>query len=122
VANPEHIASVEVQQRSSKGYIVTNANCSTTGLVVPLRAIQDAFGIDAIIVQTMQAISGAGLTGLPSMNIFDNVIPYISQEEPKLEVEPRKILGGFTELEGMSDLPDPPFCTAALTSLGLLRH
>jgi aspartate-semialdehyde dehydrogenase len=100
VANAQHIHAVKDQLKNAEGYIVTNANCSTTGLVVPLKAIQDAFGIESLIVQTMQSISGAGLTGLPSMNILDNVIPYISQEEPKLETEPKKILGQFAPEKG----------------------
>ncbi|GAA98299.1 uncharacterized protein L969DRAFT_93099 [Mixia osmundae IAM 14324] len=80
-----------------KGFIVTNANCSTTGLVVPLKAIEDAFGpIDRVIVNTMQAISGAGYPGVPSLDIFDNVVPFISGEEEKIEWETSKILGGIS--------------------------
>ncbi|ORY01779.1 aspartate-semialdehyde dehydrogenase [Basidiobolus meristosporus CBS 931.73] len=86
------------QQRAlyntKKGFIVTNANCSTTGLTVPLKALQDAFGpLDKIAVQTMQAISGAGYPGVSSLDILDNVVPFISGEEDKLETEPLKILG-----------------------------
>lgn len=79
----------------SKGFLITNANCSTTGLVVPLKALQDAFGpLKAVMVHTQQAISGAGYPGVPSLDILDNVVPYISGEEEKMEWETAKILGG----------------------------
>lgn len=79
----------------SKGFLITNANCSTTGLVVPLKALQDAFGpMTHIIVHTQQAISGAGYPGVPSLDILDNIVPYISGEEEKMEWETCKILGG----------------------------
>ncbi|OZJ03736.1 putative aspartate-semialdehyde dehydrogenase [Bifiguratus adelaidae] len=77
-----------------KGFIVTNANCSTTGLVVPLKALQDKYGpAEAIMVTTMQAISGAGYPGVPSLDILDNVVPHIGGEEEKMEWEVLKILG-----------------------------
>ncbi|KAI9183130.1 aspartate-semialdehyde dehydrogenase [Blastocladiella emersonii ATCC 22665] len=76
------------------GYIVTNSNCSTTGLVTVLRALIDAFGeIDAVQVATLQAVSGAGYPGLPVLDVFDNIVPFIDGEEDKLETEPQKILG-----------------------------
>eukprot|EP00918_Siedleckia_nematoides_P021654 GHVU01046667.1.p1 GENE.GHVU01046667.1~~GHVU01046667.1.p1 ORF type:complete len:427 (+),score=36.96 GHVU01046667.1:105-1283(+) len=79
-----------------KGFIVTNANCSTTGLVVPLKALEAKFGpIDRVIVTTLQAISGGGYPGVPSLDIFDNVVPYISGEEEKIEWECQKILGNL---------------------------
>ncbi|KNZ63458.1 uncharacterized protein VP01_1140g1 [Puccinia sorghi] len=77
-----------------KGFIVTNANCSTTGLVVPLKALESSFGpIDKVIVTTLQAISGGGYPGVPSLDILDNVVPFISGEEDKIEWECLKILG-----------------------------
>ena len=80
-----------------RGFIVTNANCSTTGYVIPLYALERTFGpIEAVIVTTMQAISGAGYPGVASLDILDNVIPYISGEEEKMEWETLKILGGIT--------------------------
>ncbi|CAG8456066.1 13521_t:CDS:2 [Acaulospora colombiana] len=99
--NPSHFNLIP-HQRSlhslRKGFIVTNANCSTTGLVVALKPLQDAFGpIEAVIVQTMQAISGAGYPGVASLDIFDNVIPFISGEEEKMEYETLKILGDVNE-------------------------
>ncbi|MBO4502122.1 MAG: aspartate-semialdehyde dehydrogenase, partial [Candidatus Methanomethylophilus sp.] len=77
------------------GYIVTNANCSSTGIVVPLKAMQDAFGLKQVFVSTYQAISGAGYPGVPSLDIMGNVIPYISHEEEKMETELCKMLGTY---------------------------
>jgi aspartate-semialdehyde dehydrogenase len=83
-----------------KGFIVTNANCSTTAFVVPLAALEKAFGpIESCMVTTMQAISGAGYPGIPSLDILDNVIPYIGGEEDKIEWETLKILGGIGDLD-----------------------
>jgi aspartate-semialdehyde dehydrogenase len=93
--NAEHCDAIEQQRkrRGGKGYIVTNPNCSTIGLAMAIAPIQRQYGIDALHVTTMQAISGAGYAGVPSYAILDNVIPYISGEEEKIESEPRKILG-----------------------------
>lgn len=98
--NPSHLSVVHAQRASltpspDKGFIVTNANCSTTGLVVPLAALEAAFGpIDKCLVTTLQAISGGGYPGVPSMDILDNLVPYIGGEEEKIEWETSKILGG----------------------------
>lgn len=102
-ANPEHLdifAKVKEQQKKGNGnggFQICISNCSTAGLVVPLKALQDKFGpIAAVTVTTLQALSGAGFSpGVPSMDIIDNIIPYIGGEEDKLEWEPRKILGGI---------------------------
>ncbi|HEV8657884.1 MAG TPA: aspartate-semialdehyde dehydrogenase [Thermoanaerobaculia bacterium] len=94
--NADHIGAIERQQkrRSSRGYIVTNPNCSTIGLAMAIAPIERLYGIDQIHVTTMQAISGAGYAGVPSYAILDNVIPFIGGgEEEKIESEPRKILG-----------------------------
>ncbi len=97
--NPEincsHISLIEEQRRKRKwdGAIVTNPNCSTTVLTLPLKPIYDEFGINSLIVSTMQAISGAGYPGVASLDIVDNVIPYIGGEEAKMETETQKILG-----------------------------
>jgi len=91
--NPEHFEAVSFQ--GTKGFIVTNPNCSTAGIVIPLKAIQNVFGIESFIVFTMQALSGAGFPGVPSLGIYDNVIPYIENEEDKIKKETRKILGEF---------------------------
>jgi aspartate-semialdehyde dehydrogenase len=93
--NPDHIDAIERQKkrRGGNGYIVTNPNCSTIGLAMAIAPIERQFGIDHLHVSTMQAISGAGYAGVTSWAILDNVIPYISGEEEKVESEPRKILG-----------------------------
>jgi aspartate-semialdehyde dehydrogenase len=75
------------------GFIVTNPNCTTTHLVCALKPLHDAFGLVAISVVSMQAVSGAGYPGVASLDILDNVIPYIAGEEEKVETEPRKLLG-----------------------------
>lgn len=89
--NPDHLQLVEKQ--AWKGKIVTNPNCSTTGLVMALKPLQDAFGLEKVSVVTMQALSGAGYPGVSSLDIIDNMIPYISGEEEKMQIETLKILG-----------------------------
>ena len=93
--NPEHTALIPVQKqaRGWKGFIVTNPNCTTTHLVCALKPLQDAFGLSAVNVVSMQALSGAGYPGVSALDILDNVIPYIGGEEEKLQIEPRKLLG-----------------------------
>lgn len=95
--NPSHLEMVKAQPSfaANGGFIVTNANCSTTGMVIALAPIHAAFGIEAAYVTTLQAISGAGYPGLPSLDILDNVVPNISGEEDKLETEYRKIMGSY---------------------------
>ncbi|MBE2279607.1 MAG: aspartate-semialdehyde dehydrogenase [Ignavibacteriaceae bacterium] len=88
--NYEHLELLKSQKY--EGSIVTNPNCSTIGLVLSLKPLEK-FEIESVNVVTMQAISGAGFPGVPSMSILDNVIPFISGEEEKLETEPLKILG-----------------------------
>ncbi|TFK29039.1 aspartate-semialdehyde dehydrogenase [Coprinopsis marcescibilis] len=103
LVNPSHL-SIIAQQRAlhspplSKGFIVTNANCSTTGIVIPLAALEKAFGpLEQLLVTTMQAISGAGYPGVSSLDILDNIVPFISGEEEKIEWETLKILGGVVD-------------------------
>ncbi len=93
--NSDHLELVKIQ-KFGKGAIVTNPNCSTIGLVMALKPLDDEFGIDSVNVVTMQAISGGGYPGVPSMDILDNVIPFIGGEEDKMETEPKKILGTIT--------------------------
>ena len=95
--NPDHLHLIEEQpwRKESGGYMVTNPNCSAIGLVVALKPIEERFGIEQIFVTTMQAISGAGYPGVPSMDILGNVIPYIKSEEEKMEAETLKLLGRF---------------------------
>jgi aspartate-semialdehyde dehydrogenase len=97
--NAEHVHIVKVQQekRGWKAGIVTNPNCASTGLTVALKALQDAFGLKKAFVVTLQSVSGAGYPGLPSLDILDNVIPYIGGEEDKLEYEPKKMLGAYRD-------------------------
>jgi len=90
--NPGHLALLE-RQPTAPGGIVTNPNCSTIGLVLALHPLELAFGVRSVNVVTMQAVSGAGVPGVSSMEILDNVIPYIGGEEEKLERETGKILG-----------------------------
>jgi len=89
--NPDHLELIKIQNR--KGAIVTNPNCSTIGLVMALKPLLDNFGLEAVNVVTMQALSGAGYPGIASLDIIDNVVPYIGGEEKKMETEPLKILG-----------------------------
>ncbi len=94
--NPEHLQIIPHQQAQrgwKKGFIVTNSNCSTMPLVITLAPLQRAFGVKAIIVQTMQALSGAGYSGVPSLAALDNVIPFIKNEEEKMVAESKKMLG-----------------------------
>ncbi|KAF9236196.1 aspartate-semialdehyde dehydrogenase [Melanogaster broomeanus] len=103
LVNASHFAMIPQQQALHRpplknGFVLTNANCSTTGLVIPLHALERAFGpIESCLVTTMQAISGAGYPGVPSLDIIDNVVPYIGGEEEKMEWETLKILGGIAE-------------------------
>ncbi len=96
--NPDHLKLIKYQKFGG-GAIVTNPNCSTIGLVIALKPLLDSFGISEVNVVTMQALSGAGYPGVSSLDIIDNVIPFISGEEEKLETEPKKILGTLTEKE-----------------------
>lgn len=92
--NPEHLELIKSQQtkRGWKGFIVTNPNCTTIIMALVLKPLFDAFGIKEVIVSTMQAVSGAGYPGVASLDIIDNVLPYIREEEEKVEKEPLKIL------------------------------
>jgi aspartate-semialdehyde dehydrogenase len=94
--NAAHLDAISVQQKNrgyDTGFIVTNPNCSTAGLVLVLKPLADAFGLEKIFVVTLQAVSGAGYPGVASMDIHANVIPFISGEEEKMESEPQKLLG-----------------------------
>ncbi|HEY8231095.1 MAG TPA: aspartate-semialdehyde dehydrogenase [Vicinamibacteria bacterium] len=98
--NADHLGLLRVQarQRGGKGAIVTNPNCSTIVLSMALAPLR-AFGLRACLVSTMQAVSGAGYPGVPSLDILGNVIPFISGEEEKMETETRKILGTLAGAE-----------------------
>ena len=96
--NAEHLGAIEVQRKRRAGYIVTNPNCSVIGLAMALAPLEREFGLEAVQVTTMQAISGAGYAGVASYAILDNVIPYIGGgEEEKIETEPLKILASWDD-------------------------
>lgn len=95
--NPAHLALVERQKsrRSSGGFIITNPNCSATGLVMALAPLHRRAEVEKVLVTTMQAISGAGYPGVASLDILGNVIPYVANEEEKMESESRRMLGSL---------------------------
>ncbi|RKP32365.1 aspartate-semialdehyde dehydrogenase [Metschnikowia bicuspidata] len=113
--NPEHLSVVENKVKEARaagqkrpGFLVCISNCSTAGLVSPLKPLVEAFGpIDAVTATTLQAISGAGYSpGVSGIDILDNIVPYISGEEDKLEWETRKIMGNIAE-DGKTLAPLP---------------
>src|SRR5438045_1153444 len=93
--NHQHLGLLERQRNKYPrgGFIVTNPNCSTIMLVLALAPLHAAFGVEATIATTLQALSGAGYPGVASLDILDNVLPYIGGEEEKIETETTKILG-----------------------------
>jgi aspartate-semialdehyde dehydrogenase len=112
--NPDHVRLIDSQRakRGWPGLLIAAPNCAVTGIVFPLRALYDAFGLSQVHAVTMQAISGAGYPGVSSFDILDNVIPYIKGEEDKVEEEPRKLLG--TLADGRIDYAD--FTVSAQTN------
>jgi aspartate-semialdehyde dehydrogenase len=104
--NPDHTGLIPAQQAANDwpGFIVASPNCSTTSAVLPMKVLQDAFGLEAALMTTLQAISGAGYPGVPSMAIMDNVIPHIGGEDEKLEAEPKKLLGALSADASAIDL------------------
>lgn len=109
--NPDHVKLVDAQRsnRGWDGFIAADPNCSTINFVVALKPLQDIMSISRVFVTTMQAVSGAGYPGLPSLDILGNVIPYIGGEEEKMQTETRKVLG---VLEG-GLVKEAPFRVAA---------
>lgn len=96
--NADHLALLDRQEwKGSGGGIVTNPNCVVVGLAMALAPLHRAFGLEAVCVTTMQALSGAGYPGVPSLDAQGNVIPFIDGEEHKIEVEPGKILGALVD-------------------------
>ncbi|MBK9216774.1 MAG: aspartate-semialdehyde dehydrogenase [Chloracidobacterium sp.] len=98
--NADHLGLIATQQTNrgwSKGFIVTNPNCAVISFAPPLAALHRKFGVKDVILTTFQAISGAGYPGVASLDIVDNVVPYIAGEEPKVETEAQKILGEFSD-------------------------
>jgi aspartate-semialdehyde dehydrogenase len=102
--NAGHIGLIGIQawRKKSGGYVVTNPNCSAIGLVLALAPLQQRFGLDAVMAVTMQAVSGAGYPGVASLDILGNVIPYIRNEEEKMEEETLKLLG---QMNGSKIIP-----------------
>jgi aspartate-semialdehyde dehydrogenase len=110
--NADHLQVLDRQKSErgfSKGYIVTNPNCSTIIMALALAPLHAKFGIEAVIATTLQAVSGAGYPGVPSLDVVDNVLPFIDGEEPKMESETRKILGRF----GNNAFDNAPFPVSA---------
>ncbi|AQL44132.1 aspartate-semialdehyde dehydrogenase [Halorientalis sp. IM1011] len=99
--NADHLGLIEVQrdERGWDGALVKNPNCSTITMVPPLAALDEAFGLTDVRVSTLQAVSGAGYSGVSSMEIIDNAIPHIGGEETKMETESKKLLGEFDGAE-----------------------
>src|SRR5918998_2677636 len=97
--NHEHLRLLDTQRAKYKtgGFVVTNPNCSAINIALPLAPLHARFGLDAVVVTTLQALSGAGYPGVPSLDIADNVVPFIESEEEKIEEETRKILGAMTD-------------------------
>ncbi len=102
--NSDHIRLIDGQgwRKKSRGFVVTNPNCSAIGLVLALAPLSERFGLETVMAVTMQAISGAGYPGVASLDILGNVIPYIPKEEEKMEEETRKLLG---QMNGTKIIP-----------------
>ena len=118
--NPDHLDVLEVQRRNRKwkGAIVTNGNCAAIAAVLPLAPLHESFGVRRVFIATMQAVSGAGYPGVPSLDILGNVIPFIMDEEPKLEAEVRKFLGR----RGTDGITDAPIAVSAHTNRVAVEH
>ena len=109
--NADHSALIPHQQKEYgwDGFIVANANCSSTSIVLPMQILHQAYGIESAVVVTLQAISGAGYPGVPSLDIMDNIMPYIGGEDGKLETEPRKMCGRYVD----GKIEHAPFAVSA---------
>jgi aspartate-semialdehyde dehydrogenase len=123
--NSGHLALLETQRVKrgwQRGFIVTNPNCTAVMLTMALAELHAAFGVKAVLVTSMQALSGAGYPGVPSLDALDNVIPYIGGEEEKLAAEPRKMLGRLNggAIES-ADFVVSPHCNRVSTREGHLE-
>ena len=96
--NHQHLGLID-KQKYEKGFIVTNPNCSTIMIALALAPLHAAFGVESTVATTLQALSGAGYPGVASLDILDNVLPYIGGEEEKIESETTKILGRFVDTQ-----------------------
>jgi aspartate-semialdehyde dehydrogenase len=120
--NASHLQLLEAQRanRGWEGGIVTNANCAATVAAMALAPLHQAFGVRRVLVVTMQAVSGAGYPGVPSLDALGNVIPYIADEEPKIERELPKMLGRFVGTSG--ELEFAPFIVSAHANRVAVEH
>jgi aspartate-semialdehyde dehydrogenase len=118
--NPSHLQVLEAQRRNRgwTGGIVANGNCASIVATLPLAPIHQRFGISRLIAMTMQAVSGAGYPGVPSLDILGNVIPFINDEEPKIEAEVRKFLGSVDA----SAVHSAPFMVSAHANRVAVEH
>lgn len=120
--NADHLALIERQRRNrgwDRGLIVTNSNCTSMPLAMALKPLDDAFGVEKVFVVSLQALSGAGYPGVASLDALDNVVPHIGGEEPKLELEPRKMLGRLDQQAGTTRFA--PFTISAQTNRVAIR-
>src|ERR1700735_340651 len=101
-SGPIRLIDGQAWRKKSGGYVVTNPNCSAIGLVLALAPLHKRFGLEAVMAVTMQGVSGAGYPGVPSLDILGNVIPFIRNEEEKMEEETKKLLG---QLKGSKVIP-----------------
>jgi aspartate-semialdehyde dehydrogenase len=111
--NLDHVGLIDVQRRRRgwKGFITPGPNCTTTGLAITLKPLDDAFGIEKVVMTSMQSVSGAGRSpGVLALDIIDNVVPYIAKEEEKVERETKKILGRL-DADGITDARIAVSCT-----------
>ena len=120
--NPDHLDVLDAQRKNrgwkKSGGIVTNGNCAAIGAVLPLAPLHERFGVRKVFVTTMQAVSGAGYPGVPSLDILGNVIPFIKDEEPKVEAEICKFLGR----RGDGRIDDAPITVSAHTNRVAVEH
>ena len=118
--NASHLELIDMQRKNRgwNGAIITNANCAATVAAVALAPLHEKFGIDKLFLMTMQAVSGAGYPGVPSIDILGNLIPYIADEEPKLEKEMHKLLGKFEN----GAIVSGPFAVSAQTNRVAVEH
>jgi aspartate-semialdehyde dehydrogenase len=117
--NADHLALLDAQRaRGWTGGVVTNANCAATVATMALAPLHEAYGLTELFLSTMQAVSGAGYPGVPSLDILGNVIPYIGDEEPKLEREMQKMLGVFAG----TSITHAPFVVSAHANRVPVEH
>ena len=125
--NAGHLALLDAQRaRGWSGGVVTNANCAATVAAMALAPLHERFGVEAVFLATLQAVSGAGYPGVPSLDILGNVIPYIGDEEPKLEREMQKMLGRFDRspdgAPGGARIEHAPFVVSAHANRVAVEH